>query len=66
VTDKIDVVCDGVLFATLEAADLPGKHPGHQVPRNKKSAAGDPDFPSGDKPKKRRRSKKAEVALDVE
>jgi len=68
VSNSIDVVCEGVVFATLVREDLPTAHVGRQ--RSERDDALDTageDFPSAPtKPKKRRSRKKEEVITEID
>ena len=68
-SDSVDVVCDGVVFATIINEDLPAAHVGRQKSENEDAldTAGE-EFPSAPtKPKKRRSRKKSdEVILEID
>lgn len=60
---SIDVVCDGTVFATLVQEDLPGIKSGR--PKVEVTEGADSDFPAPVK-KKRSRSKKSEIVVEID
>jgi len=65
VSGSIDVVCDGVVFATLVDEDLPIAHVGRQkIEREDALDTAGEEFPSAPtKPKKRRSRKKSDEEI---
>jgi len=65
VSNPVDVVCDGLIFATIIEEDLPTAHVGRQKIENTDAldTAGE-EFPSAPtKPKKRRSRKKSDEEI---
>ena len=65
-SNSVEVICDGTLFATLISEDLPAAHAGRKASDGSTEIMeATADFPSAPTQPKKRRSRKKEVIEEI-